>query len=105
MTIRIRLPGFFINKLDIPERIPIFKDVGEQMASKSGWTKNTSLMKKNKGRTIYTDKDSGLHYSLDTQHGRFEVLDKKGNHMGEIDFTGKKKKGRDPSGGHDIKVK
>lgn len=94
-----------VNKLDITERIPIFKDVGEQMASNSGWTKNTSLMSKNKGRTIYTDAESGLHYSLDTQHGGFEVLSKKGKHMGEIDFNGVKKKGADKSGGHDINIK
>ena len=61
-------------------------------------------MKKNKSRTIYTD-GNGLNYSLDTQHGRFEILDRKGRHQGEIDFGSTVTKSRDKTGGHDIIVK
>ena len=61
-------------------------------------------MKKNKGRTIYTDSD-GLNYSLDTQHGRFEILNKKGKHQGEVDFGSRVTKKADTSGKHDLIVK
>lgn len=58
------------------------------------------LPKKN-GRDIYTD---GNHYSLDSRHGTFEVLDKKGRHQGEIDFAGRKRSDADKTGQHDIEI-
>jgi hypothetical protein len=89
-------------KLDVGERVSTYKKVGAHLADKNNWTKNANLSKKNK-RDIYTDAD-GNNYSLDTQHGRFEVFNKKGKHQGEIDFGGKLKKEADKSGKHDIQL-
>jgi RHS repeat-associated protein len=107
-TVVDNMPDFYkaVNKLDIPERIAKFKDVGKQVAKENGWVKNKNLMKKNGNKyEIYTDRKSGMNYSLDTQHGTFEVLNKKGKHQGEVDFSGKQTKTADKSGGHDIIVK
>jgi|SRR5690606_8895826 len=74
------------------------------IAKENGWVKKADIQKKNKGRTIYTDPKDGKHYSLDTQHGTFEVLNKKGKHQGEVDFGGNKKKDADTTGAHDINI-
>jgi RHS repeat-associated protein len=87
-------------KLDVNERVATYKQAAGDLAKKNEWTKNAALSKKN-GRDIYSDKN-GTHYSVDTQHGRFEVLDKKGKHQREIDFSGKETKGADKSGKHNI---
>ena len=50
------------------------------MAEKNGWEKDNKLTKKN-NRTVYRDPETGKIYAFDTQHGRFEVLDKNGNHI------------------------
>lgn len=82
-----------------------FRQVGEGIAQEKGWVKNKELMKKNKGRTIYTD-EAGSKYSLDTQHGAFEVTNKKGKHMGEMKFDGELNTDKlDTSGSHDLNVK
>ncbi|MCG7368704.1 colicin E3/pyocin S6 family cytotoxin [Pantoea sp. ACRSH] len=45
-------------------------------------------------------------YALDTQHGRFETVSPKGNHLGEVDFSMQKIPASiDKSGGHNLKVK
>lgn len=92
------------SKLAIGERIAKFKDIAKQTAAENKWSRNSLLEKKNPGRTIYTD-ENGLNYSLDTQHGRFEVVDIKGKHQGEIDFSGKQTKTADLTGQHDLNVK
>lgn len=93
------------SKLDIGERIALYKLTAEKFAKENNLSLNKELMKKNKGRTIYSDPETGLNYSLDTQHGAFEVLDKKGRHQGEIDFGSRITKKKDKTGGHDIVVK
>lgn len=92
------------NKLDIGERIALYKETASEFAKQNDLVLNKNLMNKNKGRTIYTD-SNGLNYSLDTQHGRFEVLNKKGKHQGEIDFGSRVTKKADTSGKHDLIVK
>ena len=57
------------------------------------------------GRDIYKDPKTGEYYSVDTQHGRFEHLDKRGNHLGEVNFDFNGTKSADISGGHNINVK
>ena len=37
-------------------------------------------------RTVYRDPETGKIYAFDTQHGRFEVLDKNGNHIDEVEY-------------------
>ena len=39
------------------------------------------------GRDVYVDNNGNL-YGADTQHGRFEYHDKRGNHLGEFDIDG-----------------
>ena len=92
-------------KLPAGERVAMFKDAGEQFAKNNGLIPNKQLMKKNKGRTIYTD-SNGLNYSLDTQHGAFEITTKKGKHLGEMKFDGNLNVDKvDYSGGHNLIVK
>ncbi|TKH19869.1 hypothetical protein FC697_19705 [Bacillus wiedmannii] len=38
-------------------------------------------------RDVYVDSKSNNLYALYKQHGRFEVLNKKGKHQGEVDFN------------------
>lgn len=94
-----------IKNLPANERVPIVRETTKAKAEKYGWNENMNLKKKNQGRDIYTDKD-GNHWSVDTQHGEFEKLDKKGRHQGafDIDLNPIKGKGPDMSGRHDIKV-
>jgi RHS repeat-associated protein len=85
------------------ERVAKYKEVGEQVAKNNDWQKNSKLSKKN-GRDIYTSTDGSTHYSLDTQHGEFEVLDSRGKHQGSIRFDGTKGNPADISGKHNIKI-
>lgn len=65
-----------------------------------------SIESKNKGRTIYYDSKNDVYYSLDTQHGRFEKLNSKGQHLGEVDMDLNYQEGKlDSSRGHNIKIK
>ena len=91
------------SKLSPGERIAEFKQAGARVAEGNNWTKNNKLSKRF-DRDVYNDSDGNI-YSLDTQHGEFEVLDKKGTHQGAIDFEGTKVKDADTSGGHDFDLK
>ncbi len=92
------------SKLAVGERISEFRKMANKVAEENNWVRNPILEKKNPGRTIFSD-SNGTNYSLDNQHGRFEVLDAKGKHKGEVDFSGMQTKSADPSGKHDIIVK
>ena len=46
----------------------------------------------------------GNHYSLDTQHREFEVLDKRGKHQGAVNFNGERTKKPNSSGKRNIKI-
>nr|WP_257150707.1 colicin E3/pyocin S6 family cytotoxin [Bacillus toyonensis] len=72
------------------------------MAEQNGWKKDSKLSRVNK-RDVYVDSKSNNLYALDTQHGRFEVLNKKGKHQGEVDFNLNSTKPADKSGGYDLK--
>ncbi|WP_036082623.1 colicin E3/pyocin S6 family cytotoxin [Listeria cornellensis] len=77
-----------------------------KVAKKNGWKEvDKDIKSKNVGRKIYTDGKN--YYSLDTQHGRFEMQNKRGKHQGEIDMDLNKitNKPADKSGRHDINVK
>lgn len=90
-------------KLDVNERVAEYKQAGERVAEANSWKKNSKLSERHK-RDVYTDKDGNI-YSLDTQHGEFEILNERGKHQGAIDFEGVKTKDADTSGGHDLNVK
>ncbi len=91
-----------VKHLSAEERIAEYKTAGKRVADGNSWKKNDALTKKN-GRDIYEGND-GDYFALDTQHGSFEVLDKKGKHQGEINFEGTKIDGADKSGKHNIKL-
>lgn len=92
-----------ISKLPENERIPKVKDKASEVAEENGWERNKPLERKNTGRLIYTD--GKKNYSVDTQHGRFEVNNNRGKHQGEINMDLKPTKEADKSGGHDLNVK
>ena len=93
-------------KLNIPERIAKFQEVGRDVAKQNGWTKNSTLMRKNGNKyEIYTDPSDGMNYSLDIEKGHFEILNKRGKHQGAVDFDGGFKEAPDATGAHDIIVK
>lgn len=77
--------------------------MADQVASSRGWTRARNIERLNPKRTIYTDSTS--FYSLYTQHERFEKLNKKGKHMGEVDMCLNAKGKKDSSGGHNIRSK
>ena len=92
-----------ISKLSPEERVAAVKEKARQVAQDNGLIKDSKLSRLN-GRDVYKDPISGEYYSLDTQHGRFEHLNKKGKHLGEVDFDFNLTKPADSSGGHNIKI-
>lgn len=86
------------------ERIAVIRVKLTEVAQAKGWKKENGLTEMNK-RIIYKDPSTGGYWAFDTQHGRFEKLDKKGRHQGEYDIDLKFIEGSiDDSGGHDIKL-
>lgn len=87
------------------ERVAQVKQMASSVAQSNGWVKDNKLTKMN-NRDVYKGSDGNL-YALDTQHGRFELVNaKNGKHQGEVDMGLKFIEGsKDTSGGHDLKVK
>ena len=92
-----------LNKLPANERVAKVKEKAQKVAKEKGLVKDAKLSRIN-GRDIYRDPKSGDYYSVDTQHGRFEHLNKRGKHLGEVDFEFNNTKPADISGGHDINI-
>lgn len=90
-----------IAKMNINEKAAEIKIASQGIAKQNGWEKNSKLSKLNK-RDVYVDSKTKNLYAVDTQHGRFEVLNKKGKHQGEVDFNLNSTKPADKSGGHDL---
>jgi len=92
-----------ISSLPPGERVARIKEKVQEVVKTHKLNKDKTLSKKT-GRDVYTDA-SGNIYSVDTQHGRFEKLNKRGQYISEVDFdlnpTGKV----DTSGGHNLNVK
>ena len=94
----------YISTLPPGERVAHVKSAAASVTVKNGMTKDNKLSRIN-GRDVYKAKDGNL-YALDTQHGRFEVINpKSGRHLGEVDFDFMQIKRPDTSGGHDLRVK
>ncbi len=85
-----------VNKLGTNERVAAHKQSAKNIAEANGWVKDKKLTKQ-KGRDFYVDKKTGNKYGLDTQHGDFEVYNKKNKHQGSINFDGIKNKKRNPN--------
>ena len=60
----------------------------------------------NRGRKVYRDPSTQKLYSVDTQHGEFEVLNSNGNHENVINFWGQENPNKiDTSGRHNLRTK
>ncbi|MDI6534434.1 S-layer homology domain-containing protein [Bacillus mycoides] len=92
-----------IAKMNINEKAAEIKIASKGIAKQNGWEKNNKLSKLNK-RDVYVDSKTKNLYAVDTQHGRFEVLNKNGKHQGEVDFNLNSTKPADKSGGHDLRM-
>ncbi|OWT47256.1 hemolysin BL-binding protein [Bacillus sp. K2I17] len=90
-----------IAKMSVNERVAEIKTVSREVANQKGWKKDNKRTKMNK-REVYYDKKTDTYYAIDTQHGRFEVVNSKGKHQGEVDFNLNQTKPADKSGGHDL---
>src|SRR5699024_10071213 len=75
-----------IAKMNVHEKIAVIRTKAMEVAKQNNWRKDSRLTKRN-GRDVYFDVQSGNYYALDTQHGRFEVVNKHGRHLGEVDFN------------------
>nr|WP_243735411.1 hemagglutinin repeat-containing protein [Xanthomonas oryzae] len=86
------------------ERVAQVRTMASAVAADNGLVKDNKLTRMN-GRDVYRSEDGSL-FAVDSQHGRFEVVDAKtGKHLGEVDFSlsTTKPAARDKS--HDLKVK
>lgn len=93
-----------LSSLPPGERVAQVKSAAISVAAANGMTKDKKISKLN-GRDVYKARDGSL-YALDSQHGRFEVIDRKnGKHLGEVDFDFIQTKPADKAGGHDLRVK
>ncbi|MGF7536259.1 pre-toxin TG domain-containing protein [Bacillus mexicanus] len=90
--------------MNINEKITFIRETAAPIAKQNGWKKDSKLSTINK-RDVYYDSKSKTYYALDTQHGRFEVQNKRGKHQGEVDFNLSPTKKADKSGGHDLRMK
>ncbi|WP_442893070.1 T7SS effector LXG polymorphic toxin [Bacillus sp. 0102A] len=90
--------------MNVNEKIAFIRETAAPIAKQNGWKKDSKLSTINK-RDVYYDSKSKTYYALDTQHGRFEVLNKRGKHQGEVDFNLNPTKEADKSGGHDLRMK
>ncbi|HHV6184453.1 TPA: RHS repeat domain-containing protein, partial [Providencia stuartii] len=86
------------------ERVPLIREMTENVAIENGWSRAKNIEKLNKGRIVY--QDNKFYYSVDTQHGRFEkVTQKQGRHLGEIDMKLTDiPNSIDKSGDHDLRI-
>ncbi|OWF69242.1 adhesin [Yersinia frederiksenii] len=93
-----------ISGLPPGERVAQIKETAVKVVLENGMVKDNKLTKLN-NRDVYRGADGNL-YALDTQHGRFEVVDpQNGKHLGEVNFGMAQTKPADKSGKHDLKVK
>lgn len=91
-----------IKSLPPGERVAEVKGKAKEIAETKGFIKNKKLSKQNR-RTIYTD-EKGQHWSVDTEKGRFEKLNDRGEHQGEYDFDFNQTGKPDKTGKHNIKT-
>lgn len=85
------------------ERVARAKEMGREIAKLRGWSKDNRLSRINE-RDVYVGND-GFLYAVDTQHARFERVNKKnGKHVGEFNMDlSPVDSSIDRSGGHDLR--
>ena len=95
-----------VHKFATPgERVAYIKQAADEAARIPGFTKDNALSTMN-NRTVYRGTDGKL-YSLDTQHGEFELINSKtGKHEGAVRlFDLRQTKVADETGAHNLRVK
>lgn len=92
-----------ISGLPPGERVGIVLSTARERAAAFGWLSPPSkIAAANKNRTLFMDKNESQLYSVDTQHGRFEVHNLDGKHLREINFDGAETSKADKSGMHNL---
>lgn len=103
------LQNELIREKSIPERIPIFLQVGKEVLYRNTYRYNENLSAINttdrKIRDIYQKNDSSIYGSIDVENGSIEICDHNGSHIDEYGFDNKKHNKYDPTGKHDIKIR
>ena len=93
-----------ISKMDTSERVATVKQEARAVADNNGLSKNNKLSRIN-NRDVYSDPKTKDLYAVDSQHGTFEHCNRRGRHLGEVDFDFNNTKPADTSGQHDLIVK
>lgn len=93
-----------ISKMDSNERVATVKQEARAVADNKGLSKNNKLSRIN-NRDVYSDPKTKDLYAVDSQHGTFEHCNRRGKHLGEVDFDFNDTKPADTSGQHDLIVK
>ena len=93
-----------ISKMDSNERVATVKQEARAVADNKGLSKNNKLSRIN-NRDVYSDPKTKDLYAVDSQHGTFEHCNRRGKHLGEVDFDFNDTKSADTSGQHDLIVK
>lgn len=95
------------NCLDPQLKLETIRTMARFIAELNEYSYDDSTTQKNRRssraiRDIYYNEHKDIYISTDIIHGRFEVLDRSGSHLCEIDFRGNITKGQDRSGQHNI---
>ncbi|MGV3527221.1 MAG: hypothetical protein ACO1RX_23600 [Candidatus Sericytochromatia bacterium] len=97
-----------IANLNPGERVALINPRAREYARAMEWEPMSRLSARNNDRLIFYDRRNDRYLSVDTQHGDFEILDRRGRHQGSMDLWGEQTQSRhsvvDRSGRHDIRV-
>lgn len=91
-----------VTRTSNPEKRSLIASTADFIARINGFSKDQTLINKNRGYTIYSKKHTDYYLSVDFLHGCFEVLSMNGKHICEINFKDELTSERDESGSHDI---
>ncbi len=72
-------------KADVNYRVKLANLAGTHIAELNGWEYMPKLTKRNQ-RKIFKALNQSIYLSIDTMHGTFELHDRNGIHLGEINF-------------------
>jgi hypothetical protein len=92
-----------LNGLSVGERRAAIVTRLTKVAEERGLVKHGAMSKVNK-RTVYQDPETKDFYAFDTQHGHFEITNRRGQHQGAIEIAGDPADVADLSGGHDLRL-
>ncbi len=85
------------------EKQAVVIEVLRDVAINNGFVKDGRLTRMN-DRDVFVAPDGKL-YAADYQHGRFEVTDSKGRHLGEVNISLEPTKPADNSGRHNLRTR